>query len=175
MLTKYKSWRFVVIRSRISKMKKISFYLAFSFLKFKVVDKWTINLFKVLIISRLQSLSGLIEKYKLTLSKSDSSRDNLYYVRLVLVLLAVNVGKCPPITIGATSLTPSYFLRSWTVIFSFFCAISLYLFIIFLDSTKLITVWKKNHLILVLIKSYVYFGWGEYLYPTNILSCKFSL
>ena len=51
------------------------------------------DLFKVLIISRLQSLSGLIEKCKLTLSKSDSSRDNLCDVRLVLVLLAVNVGR----------------------------------------------------------------------------------
>ena len=44
-------------------------------------------------ISVCQILSGVIEKYKPTLSKSDSSWDNSYSVRLVIVSLAVNVGK----------------------------------------------------------------------------------
>ena len=34
-----------------------------------------------------------IEKYKLALSKSDFSWDNSYFVRLVIVSLAVNIGK----------------------------------------------------------------------------------
>ena len=38
-------------------------------------------------------LSGWIEKYKPALSKSDSSWDNSYCVRLVIVSLAVNIGK----------------------------------------------------------------------------------
>ena len=38
-------------------------------------------------------LSGWIEKYKPALSKSDSSWDNLYCVRLVIVSLALNIGK----------------------------------------------------------------------------------
>ena len=38
-------------------------------------------------------LSGLIEKYKPALSKSDSSWDNSYCVRLVIASLALNIGK----------------------------------------------------------------------------------
>ena len=38
-------------------------------------------------------LSGWIEKYKPALSKSDSSWDNSYCVRLVIVSLVVNIGK----------------------------------------------------------------------------------
>ena len=38
-------------------------------------------------------LSGWIEKYKTALSKSDSSWNNSYCVRLVIVSLAVNIGK----------------------------------------------------------------------------------
>ena len=38
-------------------------------------------------------LSGWSEEYKPALSKSDSSWDNSYYVRLVIVSLAVNIGK----------------------------------------------------------------------------------
>ena len=38
-------------------------------------------------------LSGWIEKYKPPLIKSDSSWDNSYCVRLVIVSLAVNIGK----------------------------------------------------------------------------------
>ena len=38
-------------------------------------------------------LSGWIEKYEPALSKSDSSWDNSYCVRLVIVSLAVNIGK----------------------------------------------------------------------------------
>ena len=44
-------------------------------------------------ISDFQILSGWIEKYKPALSKSDSSWDNSYCVRLVIVSLAVNIGK----------------------------------------------------------------------------------
>ena len=40
-----------------------------------------------------QILSGWIEKYKPALSKLDSSWDNSYCMRLVIVLLAVNIGK----------------------------------------------------------------------------------
>ena len=43
-------------------------------------------------ISDFRTLSGWIEKYKPALSKSDSSCDNVYSVRLVIVLLAVNIG-----------------------------------------------------------------------------------
>ena len=69
------------------------FYLTFGFLGFKVVKKRTMNLFKVMKISDFQTLSGWIEKYKPALSKSDSSWDNSYYVRLVIVSSAVNIGK----------------------------------------------------------------------------------
>ena len=44
-------------------------------------------------ISDFQILSGWIEKYKPALSKSDSSWDNSYCVRLVIVSLAVNIDK----------------------------------------------------------------------------------
>ena len=39
------------------------------------------------------NLSGWIQKHKPALSKSDSSWDNSYSVRLLIVLLAVNVAK----------------------------------------------------------------------------------
>ena len=44
-------------------------------------------------ISDFRILSGWIEKCKPALSKSDSSWDNSYRVRLVIVSLAVNIGK----------------------------------------------------------------------------------
>ena len=44
-------------------------------------------------ISDFRILSGWIEKYKPALSKSDSSWDNSYCVRIVIVSLAVNIGK----------------------------------------------------------------------------------
>ena len=44
-------------------------------------------------ISDFQILSGWIEKYKPALSKSDSSWDNSYCVRLIIISLAVNIGK----------------------------------------------------------------------------------
>ena len=44
-------------------------------------------------ISHFQTLSGWIEKYKHALSKSDSSWDNSYCVRLLIVSLTVNLGK----------------------------------------------------------------------------------
>ena len=69
------------------------FYLTFGFLGFKIVKKWTMNLFKGMKISDFRILSGWIKKYKPVLSRSDSSWDNSYCVRLVIVLLAVNIGK----------------------------------------------------------------------------------
>ena len=44
-------------------------------------------------ISDFGILSGWIEKYKHALSKSDSSWDKSYCVRLVIVSLAVNIGQ----------------------------------------------------------------------------------
>ena len=51
------------------------------------------NLSKVVKILDFQILSGWIEKYKPALSKLDSSWDNSYCIRLVIVLLDVNVGR----------------------------------------------------------------------------------
>ena len=67
------------------------FYLSFSFSGFKVADKRTINLFEDsedFVLS-----TGWIEKYEPVLSKSDSSWDNSYCVRLVIVSLDVNLGR----------------------------------------------------------------------------------
>ena len=44
-------------------------------------------------ITDFRILSGWTEKYKPALSKVDSSRDDSYFVRLVIVSLAVNIGK----------------------------------------------------------------------------------
>ena len=44
-------------------------------------------------ISDFQLLSVWTGKYKPALSESDSSWDNSYFVRLVIVSLAVNIGK----------------------------------------------------------------------------------
>ena len=44
-------------------------------------------------MSDFRILSGWIEMYEPALSKSDSSWVNSYFVRLVIVLLAVHVGK----------------------------------------------------------------------------------
>ena len=44
-------------------------------------------------ISDFEMLSGWIEKYKLALSKSDSSWDNSYCVRVIIVSLAVNLDR----------------------------------------------------------------------------------
>ena len=68
------------------------FYLTFGFLGLKVVNKRTINLFNGSFLD-FQNLSGWIEKYIPALSKSDSSWDNSYCVRLAIVSLAVNIGK----------------------------------------------------------------------------------
>ena len=54
-------------------------------------EQWIFS--KVVKISDFRILSGWIEKYKPALSKSDSSWDNSYCVRLVIVSLSVNVGK----------------------------------------------------------------------------------
>ena len=54
-------------------------------------ERWIFQ--KVAKISDFRILSGWIEKYKPALSKSDSSRDNLHCVRLVIVSLSMNIGK----------------------------------------------------------------------------------
>ena len=73
-------------------MREMRFYLTFGFLGFKVVKKqWIFS--KVVKISDFQILFSWIEKYKPALSKSDSSWDNSYCVGLVIVSVAVNVGK----------------------------------------------------------------------------------
>ena len=59
------------------------------FLGFKVVKKRTMNLFK----GSKDFRFGWIEKYKPALSKSDSSWDNSFCMRLVIVFLAVNIDK----------------------------------------------------------------------------------
>ena len=69
------------------------FCLAFGFLDLKLLrnERWIFS--KVVKILDFRILSGWIEKYKPALSKSDSSWDNSYCVRLVIVSLAVNIGK----------------------------------------------------------------------------------
>ena len=79
------------------------FYLTFGFLGFKVANKRTINFSRVVKISYFGILFGWIEKYKPTLSKSDSSWDNSYCVRLVIVSLAVNIGKLQSFLSGETN------------------------------------------------------------------------
>ena len=69
------------------------FYLTFGFLGFKVVKKQTTNLFKGSEDFGFSNFIFWIEKYKPALSKSDSSWDNLCCVRLVIVSLAVKIGK----------------------------------------------------------------------------------
>ena len=51
------------------------------------------SLSKVIKVSDFRILSGRIEKNKPALSKSDASWDNSYCVRLVIVSVAVNIGK----------------------------------------------------------------------------------
>ena len=69
------------------------FYLAFGFFRFKIFNKGTMDLFKGSEDFGFRILSAWIEKYKPALSKSDSFWDNSYCARLVIVLLAVNIGK----------------------------------------------------------------------------------
>ena len=51
-------------------------------------------------ISDFPILSGWIGKYKPVLSKSDSSGDNSHCVRLVIIYLAVNIGKLQSLASG---------------------------------------------------------------------------
>ena len=69
------------------------FYLTFGFLGFKFVKKWTMTFPKVVKIFDFRILSGWIEKDKPALSKSHSSWDNSYCMRLVIVSLAKNISK----------------------------------------------------------------------------------
>ena len=68
------------------------FYLTFGFLGFKVVKKRTMNLFKGSEDFGFSSFIWLDRKYKPALTKSDSFWVNAYFVRLVIVSLAVNIG-----------------------------------------------------------------------------------
>ena len=70
----------------------MSFSLIFSFLGFRAVDKRTMNLLEGSEVSVFRILFGWIEKYRPSLSKSDSSWDNSYCVMLAIVSLDVNVG-----------------------------------------------------------------------------------
>ena len=54
-------------------------------------ERWISS--KVVKIFEFGILSDWIEKYKSALKKSDSSWDNSYCVRLVIVLLSVNIDK----------------------------------------------------------------------------------
>ena len=64
-------------------------FLVSSDLKLLINKRWIFS--RVVNISDFRILSGCIEKYKPALGKSDSSGDNSYCVRLVIVLLDVNV------------------------------------------------------------------------------------
>ena len=88
-------WRkFVVLKVTISKIQEIRFYLTFGFLGFKFIKKPTKNLFKGSEdFGFFNFLSGWTKKYKPASNKSDSPWNNLYCVRLVIVSLAVNIGK----------------------------------------------------------------------------------
>ena len=86
---KMQCWRSIRgegLKVRISKIQEMRFYLELLRNKQGIFSK-------VVKISDFRILSGWIEKYKPVLSKSDSSWDNSYCMRLVIVLLAVNIGK----------------------------------------------------------------------------------
>ena len=74
-------------------MREVLFYLTFGFLWLRLLrnKRWIFS--KVVKILDFWILSGWIEKYKPALSKSDSSWDNSYCVRLGIASLAVNIGK----------------------------------------------------------------------------------
>ena len=69
------------------------FYLTFGFLRLRMLrnEQWIFS--EVVKILEFWIWSGWIKKYKAALSKSDSSWDNSYCVRLVIFWLAVNIGK----------------------------------------------------------------------------------
>ena len=93
MLTYYTGRRFIVVKTKISKIRGIHFYLTFGFLRLRMLrnEQWIFS--EVVKILEFWIWSGWIEKYKPALSKSDSSCDNPYCVRLVIFWLAVNIGK----------------------------------------------------------------------------------
>ena len=67
------------------------FYLTFGFLGLRLLrnERWIFS--KAAKVSNFRILSCWIEKYKAVSSKSYSSWDNWYCVRLVIVSLAVNI------------------------------------------------------------------------------------
>ena len=91
-------WRIIRgegLKVRISKIQEMHFYLELLRNKQGIFSK-------VVKISDFRILSGWIEKYKPALSKSDSAWENSYYVRLVIVSLAVNIGKLHPSLVKIT-------------------------------------------------------------------------
>ena len=76
------------------------FYLTFRFLRFKVLKKRMMNLFKVVKVLDFRIFSGRIQKYKPALSKSNSCQYNSYCVRSVTVSLDVNIGKLQSLVSG---------------------------------------------------------------------------
>ena len=64
-------------------------------LRLLIKQRWIFS--KIVKILKFRILSGWIEKYKPALSKSDSSWDDSYCVKLVIVWLDVNIGKLQPL------------------------------------------------------------------------------
>ena len=91
---------FVVVKIRITKIREMRFYLTLvsSDLRLLKNERWIFS--KVVKISDFPMLSGWFQKYKSALSKSDSSWDNSYYVRLVIVSLAVNIDQLQSLVSG---------------------------------------------------------------------------
>ena len=77
----------------MARYKRCGFIWFLVYLELRLLIKvwWIFS--KVVKISDFRILSGWIENYKPALSKLDSSWDNSYCMRLVIVLLDVNVGR----------------------------------------------------------------------------------
>ena len=73
------------------------FYLTFGVLGSKVVNKRTMNLFKGSEYFQFSNFTWLNQKYKPALSKSDFAWFNSYFMRLVIVPLAANIGNLQPL------------------------------------------------------------------------------
>ena len=91
-------WRssFIVVETGITRSERCTFIqlLVSSDLRLLIKERRIFS--KVVKISDFPFVSGWTGKYKHALSKSYSSQDNSYCVRLVIVFLAVNIGKLQP-------------------------------------------------------------------------------
>ena len=67
-------------------------------------------------ISDIRILSGWIEKYKPVNSKSDFSWDNLYCMKLVIVLLGANVGRLQFLVTEDNFFCCALFLKQFLVV-----------------------------------------------------------